>query len=167
LIKDIFYFLLYYLDINFKFILKMETEQEVLKKDTEIPSFVYYGGIISIISLIISFFLIIGLIALNPQAHDILIHNKSEDQLENGLAYSSVAFLVLGIILGTLIVYGHIIKQKRDPQIVWGTKNMVHLPHIDTTKVIEEEHNVVQLKNSFGNIAVPRRDPTRLNKNAL
>ena len=110
--------------------------------DPNIPRYVYICGIAGLTSLGIALACFLIFFFAYEEKIDLSIEEINFNKRSTGYKLTgglSLGFTILGILLSFFIIYGHIIKQKNDPQAVFGPSSYMELPHRDEHVQIEKE----------------------------
>ena len=86
--------------------------------DKEVPRYIYICGVSGIVSLTLSLILFIVFYTVYHEKQDYSITQvKKLSAGGQGTSLGSFILAIIGIILSCFIIYGHVIKQRKDPQI--------------------------------------------------
>jgi len=114
-----------------------------LYSDANLPKYIYICGLIGIVFLIISLASFLVFFFAYHKKNDLSV-NQSNLSYEENLTFDiSLSFLLAGLLFCFFILYGHILKQKRDPQLVFGNKSYIEFPENGEFVPIEEESSLV------------------------
>lgn len=108
--------------------------------DPDIPRYIYIVGMTGIVCLVIS---LITFIIFYSVYHEKI--DKSVTPFDGGsvglqvTSISSIVFFSLGTFLSLFILYGHILKQRKDPQVIFGPRSYIEFPSNGEFFNVEEE----------------------------
>ena len=106
--------------------------------DPEIPKYIYVCGLIGLICLTIALISFIVFFTVYHEKYDTSVKQFDGGTTEqNALVITTTVFTSLGIFFCFFILAGHIIKQKKDPQVVFGPRSYIEFP--DTGEFVEME----------------------------
>ena len=135
-----------------------------MNTDSELPSFIFWGGFTGLILLGISIIVFITYAILYNEAHDVsaslTVKNMSDVELALYLGYLITGGL--GFLLALLIPFGHYLKSFHDPSVV-STKNSLHYETSDFEKnrilaTPIKEVSSYQLAGTRGSKLLPERE---------
>jgi hypothetical protein len=113
-----------------------------LFSDPEIPRYIYIVGLLGIICLgiaLISFIIFFS-----------VYHEKIDTSVEpfkgGSVGYQTtniitIVFFIIGSILSLFILYGHVLKQRKDPQVIFGPRSYIEFPENGEFFDIEQEES--------------------------
>lgn len=111
--------------------------------DKEVPRYIYICGVSGIVSLTLSLILFIVFYTVYHEKQDYSITQvKKLSAGGQGTSLGSFILAIIGIILSCFIIYGHAIKQRKDPQIIFGPTSYVEFPDTNEIVKIEEESRI-------------------------
>lgn len=111
-----------------------------LFSDPNIPRYIYIVGLLGIICLGISLISFIIFFT--------VYHEKIDTSVEpfggGSVGYQTtniitIVFFIIGAILSLFILYGHILKQREDPQVIFGPRSYIEFPENGEFFDIEQE----------------------------
>jgi uncharacterized membrane protein YukC len=107
--------------------------------DPYIPKYIYICGLAGIISLILAFvsYMVFFLVYEEKQEISVNVINRPQGYYIFG--WMTAGFTGLGVLLCLFIIYGHILKQRNDPQIVFGPRSYIEFPEKNVNVEIERE----------------------------
>ena len=111
-----------------------------LFSDSNIPRYIYIVGLIGILCLGVSLISFIIFFTVYHQKID-----TSVQPFEGGSGgykatnIVTIVFFTIGVILSLFILYGHVLKQRKDPQVVFGPRSYIEFPENGEFFDIEQE----------------------------
>lgn len=108
--------------------------------DPDIPRYIYIVGMTGIVCLVISLITFIIFYSVYHEKIDKSVTPFNNDSV--GLqvtSISSIVFFSLGTFLSLFILYGHILKQRKDPQVIFGPRSYIEFPSNGEFFNVEEE----------------------------
>lgn len=117
-----------------------------LFSDPEIPKYIYICGLAGLVLLSVSLICYSVVFGVYRDKQDLSLKPlKEANDIDNALSITSLVCFILGIILCLFIVYGHIIKSRKDPQIVYGPDSHVYMEFPETNEFVnlEDEKNQI------------------------
>ena len=115
-----------------------------LYSDPNIPKYIYILGLLGIICLGISLVSFIIFFTVYHEKIDISVspfNGGSVGYRTTNLI--TIIFSILGTVLCLFILYGHLLKQRRDPQIIFGPRSYIEFPESGEFVDIEKETSQV------------------------
>lgn len=129
-----------------------------LYSDPEIPKYVYICGLIGLVLLsisLISFWVVFGVYR---KKHDLsILPARDIDEGENALTAVMLVSFSLGLFFCLFIVYGHLIKQKKDPKIIYGPQSHIYIEFPETNEFVNlEDESLSEKKQQFQKLTTRR-----------
>lgn len=136
-----------------------------LFSDPNIPRYIYIVGLLGIICLGISLFSFIIFFTVYHKKIDTSVSpfgNVSVGYQTTNII--SIIFFAIGIILSLFILYGHVLKQRNDPQVIFGPRSYIEFPEDGQFFDIEQEESDIYTGKIRG---LANNKSTNLNTNFL
>lgn len=106
--------------------------------DPEVPKYIYICGLIGLVCLVIAFISFIIFYTVYHEKSDTSVKQYQRGSVGyNATGITTIVFTSLGLFFCLFIIGGHIIKQNKDPQLVFGPRSYIEFP--DTGEFVEIE----------------------------